>query len=185
MLNGRYKNDLDLVSEPNTWGKAIILKCQLPKIISKLLHWVLSSRTHHKFVASLWESQEIPYFNTPNVCWFIASHRRVTLSGLNLFKEEKCMISVTQTSIVCHGLAYITQIWPALTYTVRLQRRCLLISEWTSAVLAEFAQTRSGLVPVVNVWLPCPCHVVAPAILKSLILPLCSPRGCCVVLAVS
>ena len=38
---------------------------------------------------------------------------------------------------------------------------------------------------VVNVWLPCPCHVVAPAILQSLIVPLCSPRGCCVVLAVS
>jgi len=26
------------------------------------------------------------------------------------------MISVTQASIVCHGLAYITQIWLALTY---------------------------------------------------------------------
>ena len=38
---------------------------------------------------------------------------------------------------------------------------------------------------VVNVWLPCPWHVVAPAILQSLIVPLCSPRGCCVVLAVS
>ena len=38
---------------------------------------------------------------------------------------------------------------------------------------------------VVNVWLPCPCHVVAPAILQSLIVPLCSLRGCCVVLAVS
>ena len=38
---------------------------------------------------------------------------------------------------------------------------------------------------VVNVWLPCPCHVVAPAILQSLIVPLCSPRGCCVVPAVS
>jgi len=37
---------------------------------------------------------------------------------------------------------------------------------------------------VVNVWLPCPCHVVAPAILQSFV-PLCSPRGCCVVLAVS
>ena len=36
-----------------------------------------------------------------------------------------------------------------------------------------------------NVWLPCPCHVVAPAILQSLIVPLCSPCGCCVVLAVS
>ena len=36
-----------------------------------------------------------------------------------------------------------------------------------------------------NVWLPCPCHVVAPAILQCLIVPLCSPRGCCVVLAVS
>ena len=31
----------------------------------------------------------------------------------------------------------------------------------------------------------CPCHVVAPAILQSLIEPLCSPLGCCVVLAVS
>jgi len=38
---------------------------------------------------------------------------------------------------------------------------------------------------VVNVWLLCPSHVVAPAILQSLIVPLCSPRGCCVVLAVS
>jgi len=38
---------------------------------------------------------------------------------------------------------------------------------------------------VVNVRLPCPCHVVAPAILQSLIVPLCSPCGCCVVLAVS
>ena len=38
---------------------------------------------------------------------------------------------------------------------------------------------------VVNVWLPCPCHVVAPAILQSLIVPLCSPRSCCIVLAVS
>jgi len=37
----------------------------------------------------------------------------------------------------------------------------------------------------VNVRLPCPCHVVAPAILQSLIVPMCSPRGCCVVLAVS
>ena len=37
----------------------------------------------------------------------------------------------------------------------------------------------------VNVWLLCRCHVVAPAILQSLIVPLCSPRGCCVVLAVS
>ena len=36
-----------------------------------------------------------------------------------------------------------------------------------------------------NVGLPCPCYVVAPAILQSLIVPLCSPRGCCVVLAVS
>ena len=36
-----------------------------------------------------------------------------------------------------------------------------------------------------NVWLPCPCYVVAPAILQSLIVPLCSPRGCCVVLVVS
>ena len=35
------------------------------------------------------------------------------------------------------------------------------------------------------IWLPCPCHVVAPAILQSLIVPLCSSRGCCVVLAVS
>jgi len=38
---------------------------------------------------------------------------------------------------------------------------------------------------VVNVWLPCPCHVVAPAILQSLIVPLCSPHSCCVVLPVS
>ena len=38
---------------------------------------------------------------------------------------------------------------------------------------------------MLNVWLPCPCHVVAPAILQSLIVPLCSPRGFCVVLAVS
>ena len=38
---------------------------------------------------------------------------------------------------------------------------------------------------VVNVWLPCPCHVVASAILQSLVVPLYSPRGCCVVLAVS
>ena len=38
---------------------------------------------------------------------------------------------------------------------------------------------------VVNVWWPCPCHLVAPAILQSLIVPLCSPRGCGVVLAVS
>ena len=38
---------------------------------------------------------------------------------------------------------------------------------------------------VVNVWLHCPCHVVAPAILQCLIVPLCSSRGCCVVLAVS
>jgi len=38
---------------------------------------------------------------------------------------------------------------------------------------------------VVNVWLLCRCHVVAPAILQSLIVPLCSPRGCCVVVAVS
>ena len=44
-------------------------------------------------------------------------------------------------------------------------------------------ETRSTL--VVNVWLPCPSHAVAPAILQSLIVPLCSPRGCCVVLAVS
>ena len=36
-----------------------------------------------------------------------------------------------------------------------------------------------------NVRLPCPCHVVAPAILQSLIVPMCSPSGCCVVLAVS
>jgi len=38
MLNGRLKNDLDFVSELNTWGKAIIIKCQLLKIISELLH---------------------------------------------------------------------------------------------------------------------------------------------------
>jgi len=37
----------------------------------------------------------------------------------------------------------------------------------------------------VNVWLLCHCHVVVPSILRSLIVPLCSPRGCCVVLAVS
>ena len=41
------------------------------------------------------------------------------------------------------------------------------------------------MICVVNVWLPCPCHVVAPAILQSLIVPLCSPRGSCVVLAIS
>ena len=35
------------------------------------------------------------------------------------------------------------------------------------------------ILSVVNVWLPCPCHVVAPAILQSFIVPLCSPRGCC------
>ena len=39
--------------------------------------------------------------------------------------------------------------------------------------------------PRAGVWLPCPCHVVAPAILQSLIVPLCSPRSCCVVFAVS
>jgi len=38
---------------------------------------------------------------------------------------------------------------------------------------------------VVNVWLHCPCHVGAPALLQSLIVLLCSSRGCCVVLAVS
>ena len=48
----------------------------------------------------------------------------------------------------------------------------------------EFSISRRKHV-VVNVWLPCPCHVVAPAILQSLIVPLCSLRGCCVVLAVS
>jgi len=26
---------------------------------------------------ALWESQEIPYFIPPNVCYFIASHRKV------------------------------------------------------------------------------------------------------------
>jgi len=41
------------------------------------------------------------------------------------------------------------------------------------------------LIAVVNVWLPYPCHVVAPAILQSLIVHQCSPRGCCDVLAVS
>jgi len=128
MLNGRFTMDLDLVSELNTWGKAIIIKCQLLKIISELLHYVFfhnffsSCRTHHKFVATLWESQEIPYFITPNVCCLIASNRRVTLSGfwVILCEVKNCMISVTQASIVrlSHGLANITQIWLALTYAV-------------------------------------------------------------------
>ena len=48
-----------------------------------------------------------------------------------------------------------------------------------------YTRASNFFVLVVNVWSPCPCHVVVPAILQSLIVPLCSPRGCCVVLAVS
>ena len=69
-----------------------------------------------------------------------------------------------------------------------------LILNSTSAIMALVWQTYGLLVnlpnfsscfSVVNVWLLCRCHVVAPAILQSLIVPLCSPRSCCVVLAVS
>jgi len=49
----------------------------------------------------------------------------------------------------------------------------------------ELKKRKCDICCAVNVWLPCPCHVVAPAILQSLIVPLCSPRGCCVVLTVS
>ena len=51
---------------------------------------------------------------------------------------------------------------------------------WDTGIIFQ-KQHRIG---VVNVWSPYPCHVVAPAILQSLIVPLRSPRGCCVALAV-
>ena len=57
---------------------------------------------------------------------------------------------------------------------------------WIERVnVSSCSYSKQTLAFVVNVWLPCPCHVVAHAILQSLIVPLCSPRGCCVVLAVS
>jgi len=58
---------------------------------------------------------------------------------------------------------------------------------WDSSSVAtgRHLMQRNSNLSVVNVWLHCPCHVVAPAILQSLIVLLCSSRGCCVVLAVS
>ena len=77
----------------------------------------------------------------------------------------------------------------AQNYELLQSNNFLLGCERVMETRAEFhfswVYTFSAMLSVVNVWLPCPCHVVAPAILQSLIGTLCSPRGCCVVLAVS